>query len=58
MKRLFKIIILFFLIFLVGIYFTIKSINNSFPTDNNIETIAYTPKILKLAAQVRVINNL
>jgi len=53
MKRLYKIIILFLFIFLIGIYFTIKSINNSFSVDDNIETVTYTPKILKLAGQVK-----
>ena len=58
MKRLYKIIILFLFIFLIGIYFTIKSINNSFPTDDTIHSVTYTPKILKLAGQVSVINNI
>jgi len=58
MKRLYKIIILFIFIFLIGIYFTIKSINNSFATEDNIETVTYSPKILKLVGQVSVINNI
>jgi len=58
MKRLYKIVILFFAIFLIGIIFTIKSINNSFPSDDKIETIAYTPKILKLTTRIIVINNI
>ena len=58
MKRLYKITILFIFIFLIGIYFTIKSINNSFPAEDNIETVTYTPKILKLVGQVSVINNI
>ena len=58
MKRLYKIIILFIFIFLVGIYFTIKSINNSFSSEDNIETVTYTPKILKLVGKVSVINNI
>lgn len=58
MKRLYKIIILFIFIFLIGIYFTIKSINNSFPEEDNIESITYTSKILKLAGQVSVINKI
>ena len=53
MKRLYKIIIFFLFIFLIGIYFTIKSINNSFRADDNIEIVTYTPKILKLAGQVK-----
>lgn len=58
MKRLYKIIILFIFIFLIGIYFTIKSINNSFSAEDNIETVTYTPKILKLVSQISVINNI
>lgn len=47
MKRLYKIILLFLVIFFIGIYFTIQSINNSFPSEDNTETIALSPKLLK-----------
>lgn len=56
MKRLYKIIILFLVIFFIGIYFTIKSINNYFPSEDSIETVAFYPKILKQATQVSFIN--
>ena len=46
MKRLYKIIILFLIIFFIGIYFTIQSINNSFPSEDNTETVALSPKLL------------
>ncbi len=52
MKRLYKIIILFFFIFFIGIYFTIKSINNSFSSEDNIETVTATPNLLKLSLKV------
>lgn len=47
MKRLYKIIILFIVIFVIGIYFTVQSINNSFPSEDNTETIAFSPDMLK-----------
>ena len=56
MKRLYKIIILFLIIFFIGIYFTIRSINNYFPSESTIETVAFSPKVLKQATQVLVIN--
>lgn len=56
MKRLYKIIILFLIIFFIGIYFTIKSINNYFPSEDTVETIAFSPKILKQTTQVLIIN--
>jgi hypothetical protein len=40
MKRLYKIIIFFLVIFLLGIYISVKSINTSFSSeDNTIETV-------------------
>ena len=52
MKRLYKIIILFFFIFLAGIYFTVKSINNSFTSEETIETVTSSPKVLKLSIKI------
>ena len=52
MKRLYKIIILFLSIFLIGIYFTIKSINNSFSSEDYIETVTSNPTILKLSIRI------
>ncbi|MDT0553629.1 hypothetical protein [Urechidicola vernalis] len=43
MKRLYKIIILFFLIFLVGIYFTVRSINTTLSTEEKTEIISVAP---------------
>lgn len=39
MKRLYKIIILFVIIFLVGIYYSFKSIDTAFSSDDKTETI-------------------
>lgn len=52
MKRLYKISIFFFLIFLIGIYFTVKSINNSFTSEDRIETVSTSPTILKLSIKI------
>jgi len=52
MKRLYKIIFLFFIIFFIGIYFTVKSINNSFTSEENIETVTSSPKVLKLSIKI------
>jgi len=52
MKRLYKIIIFFFLIFFIGIYFTVKSINNSFTSEDHIETVSTSPTILKLSIKI------
>jgi len=52
MKRLYKIILLFLVIFFVGIYFTMKSINNSFSSENDIETVTATPSLLKLSLKI------
>jgi hypothetical protein len=49
MKRLYKIIIFFIFIFGIGIYFTIKSINNTFLSDDTVETVTISPSILKLS---------
>ena len=51
MKRLYKIIILFFLIFLIGIYISIKSIDHSFSINSN-ETVVTSYSILKQVSQV------
>ncbi|SDW09210.1 hypothetical protein SAMN05444411_10156 [Lutibacter oricola] len=52
MKRLYKIIILFLIIFGVGIYFTVKSINNSFTTTNEVETVSSQPRLLNLSTKL------
>lgn len=52
MKRLYKIIILFSAIFLVGIFFTVRSINNSFPSEDKVEVVKITPSIFKLSIQL------
>ena len=46
MKRLYKIIIFFVIIFCIGIYFTIQSINNSFQSEDTTETIALSPSLI------------
>jgi len=52
MKRLYKIIILFVVIFLVGIFLTIKSINNSFSSEDTVETVSMAPSVLKLSIKL------
>ena len=52
MKRLYKIIILFLIIFFVGILFTVKSINNSFSSDDTIETVTLNSNLLKLSIKI------
>lgn len=48
MKRLYRIIILFIAIFLIGIALTVKSINNSFTSEENtIETVTVDSSSLK-----------
>lgn len=49
MKRLYKIIILFFIIFFIGIYLTVKSINNSFVSEDTVEVTDHTPNLFKLS---------
>lgn len=51
MKRLYKIIILFLVIFCIGIYFTIQSINNSFSPEDTTETIALSPSLIETVYQ-------
>ena len=49
MKRLYKIILLFVLIFLAGIYFTLKSIDMAFASEDKIENVSmnsYSSKTL------------
>ncbi|NLP59088.1 hypothetical protein HGB55_12975 [Lutibacter sp. B1] len=52
MKRLYKIILLFLIIFLIGIYFTVKSINNSFSSEDSIESVSISPSVLKLTTKL------
>ena len=52
MKRLYKIIFFFFVIFFIGIYFTVKSINNSFSSEETIETVSINPSLLKLSIKI------
>jgi len=49
MKRLYKIIIFFLIIFGIGIYFTVKGINNSFLSEDTVETVTVSPSILKVS---------
>ena len=54
MKRLYKIILLFAVIFITGIYFTIKTINTSFSKqdETNTETVTITPNLLNLTTKL------
>jgi uncharacterized protein YneF (UPF0154 family) len=52
MKRLYIIIVLFVVIFFTGIFFTIKSINNYFSSEENVETVYVTPKNLDLSVKL------
>jgi len=53
MKRLYKIIILFIVIFLVGIFMTVKTINNTFSSEENkVETVSLSSNILKLSIKI------
>jgi len=51
MKRLFKLIILFLIIFAIGVVVAIDSIHNTFEKDN-VETVNAPPKIIQKALQV------
>ena len=48
MKPLYKIIILFLLIFFIGIYFTVNSINTYFASKDCIEIVTLPTQVLKL----------
>ena len=52
MKRLYKIIIFFMLIFLVGILLTIESINTTFSSEDPIETVSLPSTALKLSIKL------
>jgi len=52
MKRLYKIIFLFLIIFIAGIYFTVKSINNSFSSQDTIETVTLHSNLLNLSIKI------
>jgi hypothetical protein len=52
MKRLYKIIFFFILIFLAGIYFTLKSMDTAFTPDNIIENISIKPSYSKTLPKV------
>lgn len=52
MKRLYIIISLFILIFFVGIFFTIKSINTYFSSKENVEIVSITPKNLERSVKI------
>lgn len=43
MKRFYKISIFFILIFLIGIYFSVKSINTAFSSNTKTESISVKP---------------
>jgi len=52
MKRLYKIIILFFVIFFIGVILTVKSINNSLTSEDSVEVVDTTSAILKLSTKM------
>ena len=52
MKRLYKIIILFLLIFFIGIFYTVKSINSYFTSKDSVETVSLTSTIHKLTIKL------
>ncbi|WP_176461211.1 hypothetical protein [Lutibacter agarilyticus] len=52
MKRLYKIIVLFVIIFIVGIFLSIKTINSSFSSEDHIETVSLPSTALKLSIQL------
>jgi hypothetical protein len=52
MKRLYKIIFFFILIFLAGIYFTLKSMDTAFTPDSNIENISIKPSYSRTLPKV------
>lgn len=52
MKRLYKIIFLFVIIFIVGIFLTVKTINNSFSSEDTIETVSLPSNVLKLTIKI------
>jgi uncharacterized protein YneF (UPF0154 family) len=52
MKRFYIIIILFLLIFFIGIFFTVKSIDNSFASEDGIETVTLPNNVLKLSIKL------
>lgn len=54
MKKLLKIILLFAVIFIAGIYFTIKTINTSYTNHNksNTEIVTVTSNLINLIVKV------
>ena len=52
MKRLYKIIVFFFIIFIVGIFLSIKTINNSFASEDTIETVSLPSTALKFSMKL------
>jgi len=56
MRRLYKIIILFILIFLVGIYFAVKSINDNISDEVNTEVVSMNPSFLNLKVTTFILN--
>lgn len=53
MKRLYKIILLFVLIFLAGIYFTLKSMDTAFTPEDKIENISMKPSYSRTLPKVK-----
>jgi len=51
MKRLFKLVILFLVIFAIGVVVAIDSIHDTFETEE-IETVHTSPKLLNAASQL------
>ena len=56
MKRLYKITLLFLIIFLAGIIIAVKNIKTFLKSDQEIETISVIPSTTNSASQVLVIN--
>ena len=53
MKRLYKIILLFLCIFFIGIFIAIKTIDNSFTTTEEVETVKSQPRLLNLSIKLK-----
>ncbi len=52
MKRLYKLIFLFFIIFFIGIFLTVRSINNSFSSSDEIETVSSQTQLINLSIKI------
>ncbi|MBE0423817.1 MAG: hypothetical protein IBX66_07745 [Lutibacter sp.] len=52
MKRLYKISFFFLMLLLLGIYFSIKSINAYFSSKETIEVVSLSPNIIKMTVKI------